>query len=52
MKKSLIAFFTTVIFGVIAMLIDSNIGFDGNLSVVISIATIGTFIYHSNIKNK
>lgn len=47
MKKSLIAFFTTVIFSVIAMLIDSNIGFDGNLSVVVSIATIGTFIYYA-----
>ena len=46
-KNMLIVFAVTLVMGFIGMLIDSNIGFDGNFSVVMTIATIGSAIFYS-----
>lgn len=50
MKKSICAFFITIIFCFFAMIIDSNIGLDGNFSVVIAIATVGSINIYFNEK--
>ena len=41
------SFFLTLFMGFCGMLIDSNIGLDGNFSVVLAIATMGAFILNS-----
>ena len=41
------AFLLTVVCSFIAMLIDSNIELDGNFSVVVAIAVMGSFIVYS-----
>lgn len=51
MKMAVVAFLLTVFFSFIAMLIDGNIGMDGNFSVVIAIAVIGSFVVYSLNKN-
>lgn len=47
MKTALLAFLLTIVFSFLAMLIDSNIGLDGNFSVVIAIAVMGSFVVYS-----
>ena len=51
MKSAVTAFFLTVFFSFIGLLIDSNIGMDGNFSVVIAIAVMGSFVVYSLNKN-
>lgn len=41
------AFVTTLLSGVVGMLIDYNIGMDGNFSIVAAIATMGAFILYA-----
>ncbi len=50
MKKSICAFLLTIILCVCAMIIDANVGFDGNLSVVIAIAIMGSINIYLNEK--
>lgn len=52
MKKCVIAFVITSLSGFIGMLIDSNIGLDGNFSIVISIAAMGSMIIYYIDKGK
>lgn len=47
MKRYVMIFMIILILSIIAMLIDSCVGFDGNLSVVVAIAITGTFICHA-----
>lgn len=47
MRNAIVAFITTLLLGIIGMLIDSNIGLDGNFSVVLAIATMGAFILYA-----
>lgn len=51
MKMAVAAFLLTVVFSFIGMIIDSNIELDGNFSVVIAIAVIGSFVVYSLNKN-
>lgn len=51
MKMAAAAFLLTVVFSFIAMLIDSNVGMDGNFSVVVAIAVMGSFVVYSLNKN-
>jgi len=53
MKISVIAFVSTIILGIVGMLVDQSIGLDGNFSLIVSIAAIGSFIvYGLNSSNK
>ncbi len=52
MKLHIIAFICTLIASVIGMLIDSNVGMDGNFSVTMAIATMGAFLLYSHSNNK
>lgn len=47
MRNAIVAFITTLLLGIIGMLIDSNIGMDGNFSVVIAMATMGAFVLYA-----
>ena len=51
MKSAVTAFFLTVFFSFIGMIIDGNVGMDGNFSVVIAIAVMGSFVVYSLNKN-
>ena len=51
MKMAVAAFLLTVVFSFIGMIIDSNIELDGNFSVVIAIAVMGSFVVYSLNKN-
>lgn len=43
-KKPLLVFLGICFAGFIGMLIDSYVGFDGNLSVVVSLGVLGTIL--------
>lgn len=47
MRNTVVAFISTLLLGIAGMLIDSNIGMDGNFSVVLAIATMGAFILYA-----
>ena len=51
MRGIVVAFITTLLLGVVGMLIDSNVGLDGNFSVVLAISAMGSFILYA-IKNR
>ncbi len=46
------AFIATLILGIVGMLIDSNVGLDGNFSVVLAVATIGAFVIYAIDRKK
>lgn len=46
------AFVAAVIMGIVGMLIDYNVGMDGNFSVVLAVATIGAFVIYAIDRKK
>lgn len=46
------AFIATLILGIVGMLIDYNVGLDGNFSVVVAVATIGAFVIYAIDRKK
>lgn len=47
MRLAAEAFIATLILGIAGMIIDSNIGLDGNFSVVLAVATMGAFVIYA-----
>lgn len=47
MRGAISAFIITLLLGIAGMLIDSNVGLDGNFSVVLAIAAMGSFILYA-----
>lgn len=47
MRLAAEAFIATLILSFLGMLIDYNIGLDGNLSVVLAVATMGAFVIYA-----
>lgn len=52
MRLAVEAFFATLLLSFIGMLIDSNVGLDGNFSVVLAVATMGAFVIYAIDRNK
>ena len=50
-NKAILAFLATVVLAIVGMLIDQNIGLDGNLSIVVAIAAMGSIILYQMGKN-
>lgn len=46
------AFVAVVIMGIVGILIDYNVGMDGNFSVVLAVATMGAFIIYAIDRKK
>lgn len=46
------AFVAVVIMGIVGMLIDYNVGMDGNFSVVLAVATMGAFVIYAIDRKK
>lgn len=47
MRNTVLAFIITLLLGFAGMIIDSNVGLDGNFSVVLAIAAMGSFILYA-----
>ena len=47
MRNAVVAFIATLLLGFTGMIIESNIGMDGNFSVVLAIATMGAFVLYA-----
>lgn len=52
MKIYIIAFVLTVLLSIVGMITDQILGLDGNFSIVVSIATIGSIIIYCLDKRK
>lgn len=46
------AFVAAVIMSIVGMLIDYNVGMDGNFSVVLAVATMGAFVIYAIDRKK
>lgn len=47
MKRSIVAFLISILIGILAMVIDVNIGLDGNFSIVATIASVGSLLIYN-----
>lgn len=47
MKNSLIAFIFTIAMSILGMLTDQWIGLDGNFGLIVSVATMGSFLIYN-----
>lgn len=52
MRIAVEAFIAALIMGFVGMLIDYNVGLDGNFSVVFAVATIGAFVIYAIDRKK
>lgn len=52
MRIAVEAFVAVVIMGIVGMLIDYNVGMDGNFSVVLAVATMGAFVIYAIDRKK
>lgn len=52
MRIAVEAFVVAVIMGIVGILIDYNVGMDGNFSVVLAVATIGAFVIYAIDRKK
>ena len=51
LKTPVIALICTLIAGVVGMLIDTNVGMDGNFSIILAVSVMGAFILYSQQGN-
>lgn len=52
MRIAVEAFVAAVIMGIVGILIDYNVGMDGNFSVVLAVATMGAFVIYAIDRKK
>ena len=52
MRIAVEAFVVAVIMGIVGILIDYNVGMDGNFSVVLAVATIGALVIYAIDRKK